>query len=112
MAAIYFDDDALREAIRNEVRSFLHSQMGQNPTTTDVDVHSASVVVVMQGILAEGEKSAAHDRRMQELIVRTYSSAFRAVGTLLESRVGTILGRTIDTSSFLLDVPQTARPSY
>ena len=92
--------------ILSEVKAFTNRQLGLYPQAVYLDRHDSTLTIAMRGILPEIERTGAGDKRVADLIIRTYKASFDTVRKILESRLAPVLGHVPENSAFMID-PQT-----
>lgn len=89
--------------IATEVNAFTRRLLGLHPESVFIDTHENNLTVSLHGILPEGERSGAREKRFADLIVRNYRASFDTVRDVLESRLAPLVGCKVECSSFLID---------
>ncbi len=93
----------VREKISELVREYGNEQMSIRPKAISVDVHSQSVVVILEGVLHPAEINMAKERFSRDLIERMYAELFNVSKPILQSRMERLLHRSIDRSFFAVE---------
>lgn len=85
------------------VRKYVNEQMGIHPGKISVDFHDPSITVTLEGVSHPAEMNLADDPPSRAMIEKMYLELFKVSKPILHSRLGTMLGRTVDRSFFAVD---------
>lgn len=92
-----------RAKISEIVREYGNEQMGIRPKAISVDIHSQSVIVILEGVSHPAEINMAKERFSRELIEKMYSELFNVSKAILQSRMERLLHRSVDRSFFAIE---------
>jgi len=92
------EDNTLKRQIEEAVETFVFDYLGITPKSVGIDIHSNSVLAILQGIIPPVEREYAKGQESRELIEKCYENVFAVSKKAFEATLEKILGRVIQGS--------------
>ena len=98
------EDNNLKQQIEETVATFAYDYMGATPKSVVADIHSCSVIAILQSIIPPVEKDFANgDPEECDLLEKCYNNVFNVAKKAFEATLENILGQVIQSSMLKID---------
>ena len=97
------ENNEFKRKISDFVRDYGNEQMGIRPKSISVDLHSQSVIVILEGVSHPAEINMAKEKFSRELIEKMYAELFNVSKPILQSKMERLLHRSVDRSFFAIE---------